>query len=478
MADISDLSSEYLSGRNEREGSTVLQDSIARMDPVKIVLKTVEPTDNAALPLSSNSIQDICQETHSSIKVKLSSWWQGLKFGGPAALVAVGYIDPGNWATDLAGGSHAGYALLSVVLISSIIAMLLQVMSARLGIATGKDLAAISRETWPRIAWPAWIITELTIIATDLAAVLGSAIALKLLFSIPIVIGVVLTALDVFLILLLDKWGSRILERIVLSLLFIIATGFLYELLLAQPIIADVMRGFIPTADLVLDPELLYLAIAVVGATVMPHNLYLHSSLAIQRWQGTDKIKAASHAKYDTIISLCGAMLLNSALVILAASLFHYTGRMNVAEITEAHHLLTPLLGTSAAAVVFAIMLLASGQGATITGTLAGQIVMNGYVRLQMKPWQRRLITRAVALIPVLAVIIYFGEAGITNLLLSSQVFLSLQLPFAMISLLFLASDSERMGSLVNNTWMKCCGWISAILIIFANLALILAILF
>lgn len=409
-------------------------------------------------------------------KGKLAGWWRGLTFAGPGALVAVGYIDPGNWATDLAGGSYAGYALLSVVLASSLIAMLLQIMSARLGIATGKDLAEISRQTWPHFAWPGWIAAELAIIATDLAEVIGSAIALKLLFSIPIVVGIFITAFDVLLILALDRRGSRLLERTVASFLFVIGCGFIYELLLARPVIGDVLQGFVPNARLALDPQLLYLAIGVVGATVMPHNLYLHSSLVLRRWSNGNKDKAAFLATIDTIISLGGAMLLNSALVILAASVFHYAGRINVAEITEAHHLLTPLLGTSTAAIVFAVMLLASGQSATITGTLAGQVVMSGFVRLRTKLWVRRLVTRAIAIIPALIVIAYFGEKSTTNLIISSQVFLSLQLPIAMLSLLFLTSEAHRMGPLVNSTWMRWLGWISALIIIFANMVLIISI--
>jgi manganese transport protein len=354
--------------------------------------------------------------------------------------------------------------------------MLLQVMSARLGIATGKDMAELSREAWPRFAWPAWIAAELAIVATDLAEVLGSAIALKLLFSIPMVIGVVLTALDVLLILMLDRRGSSMLEIIIASFLFIIACGFVYELALAQPVLGEVLRGFVPSSRFAFDPKLLYLAIGVIGATVMPHNLYLHSSLVLQRWSGSNPHKSASLATFNTIISLSGAMLLNVALVVLAASVFHHAGHVNVAQITDAHHLLAPLLGASSAAVVFAIMLLASGQSASITGTLAGQVVMTGFVRLRMQPWMRRLITRTVALIPALIGIIYFGEGSVTNLLVGSQVFLSMQLPVAMLSLLFLTSNACRMGTLVNNPWMHWLGWGSAGIIILANVVLILEI--
>ncbi len=430
---------------------------------------------SSAIELETPLPQATVEEHQSSAQQgKAAAWWRGLSFAGPGALVAVGYIDPGNWATDIAGGSYAGYALLSIVLASSLVAMLLQIMSARLGIATGQDLAQSSREAWPRFVWPAWIAAELSIIATDLAEVIGSAIALKLLFSIPIIIGVVLTTLDVLLILLLDRRGSPLLERIIASFLFIIACGFIYEIALAQPVIGDVLRGFVPTQRLALDPQLLYLSIGVIGATVMPHNLYLHSNLVLQRYSGTNKRKDSSFATFNTIVSLSGAMLLNSALVVLAASVFHHAGHVDVTELSDAHRLLTPLLGTSAAAIVFAVMLLASGQSATITGTLAGQVVMSGYVRLHMKPWLRRLITRMIALIPALIAIAYFGERSTTHLLVGSQVFLSLQLPFAMVSLLILTSDRRRMGPLVNSNTMRWLGWLSAAIIVFANTALII----
>jgi len=409
---------------------------------------------------------------------KKLAWWRKINFAGPGALIAVGYIDPGNWATDLAGGAYAGYALLSVVMTSGLIAILLQIMSARLGIATGLDLAHASRAAWPRIVWPLWCITELAIIATDLAEVLGSAIALKLLFSIPIAIGVLLTAFDVLLILAFDRRGSRMLERLVLVFLFIVACGLFYELLLSAPVMRDVLKGFVPDTRIAFDPKLFYLAIGVIGATIMPHNLYLHSHLVAKRYNGHDKKKMAKSASLNTFFSLSGSMLLNCALVILAASAFHFSGQKNVAEISDAYYLLSPLLGTNTAAIVFAIMLLAAGQSATITGTLAGEVVMTGFVRLRMPLWQRRLLTRTFALLPALLVIIYLGEKGITPLMLGSQVFLSLQLPIAMISLLFLTADRKRMGQLVNNKWMKRFGWMSAILIILANIFLIVGILF
>jgi manganese transport protein len=396
------------------------------------------------------------------------NWKRWLAITGPGTLVSVGYIDPGNWATDLAGGSRAGYALLFIVLLSSLIAMLLQVMSARLGIATGRNLAQMSREAWPRLALPAWILAELAIIATDLAEVLGSALALNLLFGVPLLIGVVLTTLDVLLILTLDRRGSKALERIVASLIFIIACGFGYELALSRPAIAEVLQGYLPTTQLITDSQLLYLAIGVIGATVMPHNLYLHSNLVLKHKINTNQKKAASFAALDTIISLSIAMLLNSALVILAASIFHHAGYFDVTEITSAYHLLTPLVGSGTAALVFGVALLASGQSATITGTMAGQVVMQGFLRLQMKPWLRRLVTRAIVLIPVLVAFSCFGEGCTANLLIGSQVFLSLQLPFAMIPLLILTSDSNRMGSLINNVWIRCLGWCSTSIILIA----------
>lgn len=407
---------------------------------------------------------------------KWSAWWTSTRFAGPGALVAVGYIDPGNWATDLAGGSYAGYALLFVVLVSSLVAMLLQIMSARLGLATGKDLAQLSREQWPRLARPAWVVAELTIMATDLAEVIGAAIALQLLFSIPIVIGVVLTVLDVLLLLALEKWGRSLLERVIACFLLIITCGFAYELALAQPAFADIVHGFIPSTQLVHDPKLLYLAIGVIGATVMPHNLYLHSNLVIQRWNGNSKPRAASLASRNTVFSLAGAMILNAGLVILAASVFHHAGHRDVAEINQAHELLAPLLGTGAAAMVFAVMLLASGQSATITGTMAGQVVMSGFIGLKLKPWQRRLITRLFALIPALITIILCGEASVTGLLVSSQVFLSLQLPVAMLSLLLLCSSVNHMGELVNTRLMHWLGWASAVVVILANVILVVGI--
>jgi manganese transport protein len=442
-------------------------------DSLALKYKTHSPTTLYQYSAVSDAPSISADNPHAKTRrSKFSGFFNSLKWSGPGVFVAVGYIDPGNWATDLAGGTRAGYALLSVVLISSLIAILLQVMCARLGIATEKNLAQLSREVWPRLTFPSWIAAEIAIIATDLAEVLGSAIALKLLFSIPLIIGVTLTVLDVFLLLAIGQKKTGFLGRAITFLLFIITSGFIYELVLAQPVLTEVLKGFIPSKNIISNPQLLYLAIGIVGATVMPHNLYLHSNLVIKRWAGNEKRKAAKQAMYDTIFLLSGAMFLNCALVILAASVFHHTGLLDI-EITDAYHLLSPLLGTSIAPIVFAIMLLASSQSASITGTLAGQVVMNGYLNLSMRPWIRRFLTRGLALIPALLALSYFGEQCTANLLVTSQVLLSLQLPLAMIPLLLLTSNKNRMKNLVNPIWMKQLGWLSTLVIIFANFYLI-----
>jgi manganese transport protein len=395
-----------------------------------------------------------------------------LLYVGPAALTAIGYVDPGNWATDIAGGSRAGYALLSVVLLSGIVAILLQLMSARLGIATGKDLAQLSGQMWPKLAIPAWVAAEMAIIATDLAEVLGAAIALKLLFSIPLAIGIVLTAIDVFFLLAIDRKGSCLIEKIILGLLFIIATSFIYELLLAKPAFSEIFKGYLPTSRLIIDPELLFITIGVIGATVMPHNLYLHSGLILKQLPFISRDKIVKYAKLTTIVSLTGAILLNSALVILAGTVFNQQGQLSVSEIGEAHRLLGPFLG-NVAAMIFAIALFASGKSATITGTLAGEMVMSGFLNMRVKPWVRRVVTRSMALVPAVIIIVYFGEQYVTKLMVGSQVFLSLQLPFAMLPLIILTSDKTRMGSLVNGAIMRRVAWLSAYLIILANIILL-----
>ncbi len=408
--------------------------------------------------------------------VRCAGWRRFLAFAGAGGAVAVGYVDPGNWATDLGGGSRFGYALLSVVLASSLVAMLLQTMSARLGIATGLDLAAACREAYPRLAWPMWGAAEIAVVATDLAEVLGSAIALELLFGIPLRAGVVATAADVLLLVGAERRGTRWVERLAGGMVLVVAAGFGFELSLSHPCVADVVRGYAPTRELVRDGEMLTMAIAIVGATVMPHNLYLHSHLVAARsFERTDegRREAVRHATLDAVLSLGGAMLLNSALLVLAAAVFHEAGMRDVAEMQDAHRLLSAMLGTTAAGGVFALALLAAGQSATITGTIAGQVIACGFVRWRLRPWQRRLVTRALALLPALAVIVVAGEGAAGRLLVGSQVVLSLQLPFAVVPLLLLTSDRRRMGACATPRWMTAAGWASAAAVIVANGALL-----
>jgi manganese transport protein len=400
-----------------------------------------------------------------------------LSFAGPGAIVAVGYIDPGNWAADLAGGSRFAYGLLSVVLASSLMAMLLQVLSVRLGIASGQDLAQASRDAWPRAAPLLWVVAEVAVAATDLAEVLGSAIALDLLFGIPIPAGVVLTGLDVLVLLGLERGGGRRLDACIAALVLVVAASFVFELALSRPDPASVLRGYLPSRAIFRDGEMLYLAVAILGATVMPHNLYLHSSLVKARAGGGEAHRraAARHATIDTVVSLGGAMLINSAILILAAAVFHRRGHVEVADLRDAHRLLSPLLGSSAAGVVFAVALLAAGQSATLTGTMAGQVVMTGFLRVRLAPWARRLCTRSLALVPALGVTLLAGERATTGLLVASQVILSLALPFAVLPLLRLTADRRRMGALVSPRWMTWLGWACAGVIVGLNAYLVAA---
>ncbi|MBF5042052.1 divalent metal cation transporter [Aggregicoccus sp. 17bor-14] len=399
-------------------------------------------------------------------------WRRFLGFAGPGALVAVGYMDPGNWATDLVGGSRFGYALLSVVLLSNLMAMLLQTLCVRLGVGSGLDLAQGCREAYPRAAVPLWLLAELAIAATDLAEVLGSAIALKLLFGLPLPWGVALTSLDVLLLLALQGRGIRALEVCIIVLVSVVAGCLGFELLLSRPDLGGVLRGYVPGVHVLQEPGMLYVAIGILGATVMPHNLYLHSSLVHTRaYEPTEpgRREAVRHATLDSVLSLSLAMLVNSALLILAASTFHVAGLTQVAELEDAHRLLAPLLGSAGAATLFAVALLAAGQSATLTGTLSGQIVMTGFLRIRLRPWVRRLATRAVALVPALLVTIAMGERGAGQLLVASQVVLSLQLPFAVFPLLRLTSDAKRMGPLVSPRWMRVAGYGCAVLITALN---------
>ena len=397
-------------------------------------------------------------------------WWRKmLAFAGPGYLVAVGYMDPGNWATDLAGGSRFGYALLSVILLSNLMAILLQALALRLGIATGRDLAQACRDHFSRpVNLMLWVLCEIAIAACDLAEVIGSAIALNLLFGIPLLWGVCITAVDVLLILLLQHRGFRWLEAFVIALVATIGVCFGIELLLAQPVIGEVVRGLVPTPDIVFDPAKLYIAIGILGATVMPHNLYLHSSIVQTRDFGRSdagKREAIKYATIDSTLALFFAFFINAAILILAAATFHTTGNQGVADIGDAHQLLTPLLGTTMASVLFAIALLASGQNSTITGTLAGQIVMEGFLNMRLPAWLRRLITRLIAIIPAVIVTAVAGERGTGQLLILSQVILSMQLSFAVVPLVMFTSDKAKMGAFVNPRWVKVLAWFVAALI-------------
>src|SRR5580765_1241793 len=390
-------------------------------------------------------------EVHRSIAVPHGAgfWKKFLAFAGPGYLVAVGYMDPGNWATDLAGGARFGYTLLSVIMISNFGAILLQALSLRLGIASGRDLAQACRDTYSRpVTFVLWILCEIAIAACDLAEVIGAAIALNLLFGLPLIWGVLLTAFDVLIVLFLQHRGFRYVEALVVGLIIAIAGSFAIELWLAQPSWTAVAAGFVPQSQILRDPNMLYIAIAILGATVMPHNLYLHSSIVqTRRYLDDDKSKAEAirFATIDSTFALMFALFINAAILIMAAATFHGTGHQDVADIGDAYNLLTPLIGVSFASALFAIALLCSGQNATLTGTLAGQIVMEGFINLRIRPWLRRLITRGVAIVPPIIVVGLYGERGTTPLIILSQVVLSLQLPFAVFPLVMFTSDRAKM---------------------------------
>ena len=400
-------------------------------------------------------------------------WRKLLAFVGPGWLVAVGYMDPGNWATDIAGGSSFGYTLLAVVLLSNLMAIVLQSLSARLGIGAGLDLAQACRQRSSRATgYMLWLLAEVAIIACDLAEVLGTAIALKLLFGLPLVYGVVVTALDVFLILALQRYGFRRLEAFIASLLIVIATCFAFELFWARPDWGAAAGGLVPSAQIVTNPAMLYIAIGILGATVMPHNLYLHSSIVQTRAYGEgeeERHSALKLATIDSTVALGLAFFINAAILILAAATFHSTGRTEVAEIEEAHRLLAPMLGVGAASAVFAIALLASGQNSTVTGTLAGQIVMEGFLDIRLPVWLRRLVTRAIAIVPAVVVVAGAGDRGATDLLVLSQVVLSLQLPFAVIPLVVYTSNRGLMGSFAAPRWLAALAWAIAAVIVGLN---------
>jgi manganese transport protein len=400
-----------------------------------------------------------------------------LAFAGPGYLVAVGYMDPGNWATDLAGGARYGYTLLSVIMLSNLMAILLQALSARLGIASGRDLAQACRDSFlPPVTIVLWLLCEIAIAACDLAEVIGAAIALNLLFHLPLLWGVILTALDVLIVLFLQHRGFRYVEALVVALICLIAGSFAVELWLSRPALAGLTVGFIPRVEILRNPNMLYIAIGILGATVMPHNLYLHSSIVQTRKYADTmegKREAISFASIDSAVALMFALFINAAILIMAAATFHGSGHQDVAEIGDAYQLLSPLLGTTMASVLFAVALLCSGQNATLTGTLAGQIVMEGFINLRLRPWLRRLITRLIAIVPAIIVIALYGERGTTPLIILSQVVLSLQLPFAVFPLVIFTSDPHKMGPFVNPLWVKILAWSVAVIIAVLNVWLL-----
>jgi manganese transport protein len=414
-------------------------------------------------------------EVHRTVAVptKGSFWKKLLAYAGPGYLVSVGYMDPGNWATDLAGGAKFGYSLLSIILLSNLMAILLQALCVKLGVATGRDLAQACRDNFSKpVSFGLWILCEVAISACDLAELVGSAIALQLLFNIPLAVGVCITALDVFVVLFLQNKGFRYIEALVITIIGIVGGCFVAELIFAQPDLGGILGGYIPQVEVVRNPSALYIAIGILGATVMPHNLYLHSSIVQTRaWQDTPEKKreAIKFGTIDSTIALSLALFINSAILILAASVFHFSGKQDVAEIQDAYKLLSPMLGVAPASAIFAIALLASGQNSTLTATMAGQIVMEGFLHIRMKPWLRRLLTRLVAIVPALLTIVFFGEGSTTSLLILSQVILSLQLSFAVIPLIMFTSDRKLMGEFVNPTWLKVLAYAVATIIVGLN---------
>jgi manganese transport protein len=418
-------------------------------------------------------------EVHRSVPVRAG--WSPLRkllaFFGPGYLVAVGYMDPGNWATSLAGGSAFGYTLLAVVVLSSLMAMVLQALSLKLGIASGRDLAQACRDHYSRpVGIALWGLCEIAIVACDLAEVIGTAIALNLLFGLPLLVGVVLTAADVLLILVLQARGFRWLEAFIITLVVVIFTCFAFEMVISAPAMRGVLGGLVPSPEIVTNPAMLYIAIGILGATVMPHNLYLHSAVVqTRRYDLAEPVKrqAIRLATIDSTLALTIALLINSAILILAAAAFHEAGHAEVAEIQDAYHLLAPLLGVPLASTVFAVALLASGQNSTVTATLAGQIVMEGFLDIRLPAWLRRLVTRMLAIVPAVAVTALYGTSGTAQLLILSQVILSLQLPFAVVPLVLFTSDRAKMGNLVNPRWLKWLAWALAALIIALNAKLL-----
>ncbi len=438
----------------------------------------------ASTTIGKDDINFSLSEVNSTIAVPKGGLWirRFLAFVGPGYMVCVGDMDPGNWATDIAGGSKFGYTLLSVILLSNLMAILLQALSARLGIVTGLDLAQACRATYSRpVNLVLWLLCEIAIISCDLAEIIGTAIALKLLFNIPLLWGVLLTALDAFLLLMLMNKGFRFLEAFVIALLVIIAGCFFVQIIAAAPPIAAILKGFIPSTQIVTHPEMLYIAISIMGATVMPHNLYLHSSIVQTRaYERNDvgKREAIRWATTDSTIALTLALFVNAAILIVTAAAFHENGHQSVAEIDQAYELLSPILGLGIASTLFAVALLASGINSTVTATLAGQIVMEGFLRLRLPHWARRLLTRGVAIIPVIIVTAIYGDSGTAQLLIFSQVILSMQLPFAVIPLLWFVCDRQKMGKFVFSRPMIVLAWSVAMLILGLNIKLLVDVFF
>lgn len=443
------------------------------LDPVRPAPKPSGP------PEQDDEIRPSLPEVYASVRVPVGGRWirRFLAFAGPGYLISVGYMDPGNWATDIAGGSRFGYALLAVILLSNLMAVLLQALAVRLGVATGRDLAQACRDHYSRpVNYALWLACEAAIIACDLAEVIGTAIALKLLFGIPLIAGALLTALDAFLLLLLMNKGFRLLEAFVIALLVVIVGCFVWQIAAASPPFSSVLRGFVPSARIVTDPEMLYVAIGIIGATVMPHNLYLHSSVVQTRAYGESvaaRRDAIRWATIDSTLALTLALFINAAILILAAAVFHASGHNDVAEIGDAFRLMSPLLGLSIASTLFAVALLASGLNSTVTATLAGQIVMEGFLRLRIPNWARRLITRGIAIVPVIAVTALYGEKATGQLLVLSQVILSMQLPFAVIPLVRFVSDRRKMGVFAISRRTRVLAWFVAAAIVGLNVKLL-----
>ena len=441
-------------------------------------MATTPPNETGAgwrRPRGTATLSDVFQSITASGPA--GSFRKMATFFGPGYLVAVGYMDPGNWATSLAGGAKFGYALLFVALLSSAMAVVLQALCTRLAVASGRDLAQACRDAYPAwAAWPLWLAAEVAIIATDIAEVIGTAIGLNLLFGIPLELGVIITALDVFVVLLLQRLGFRYLEAFVIAMLLVIAVCFGVQIAMAHPVWGDVVRGFAPTTDLVHNKDMLYLAIGIIGATVMPHNLYLHSAIVQTRVIGDsleEKRESLRYATLDSTVALTFAFVINASILILAAAAFHTSGNTEVTELGQAHTLLSPLLGSVMAPTLFGIALLCCGLNSTVTATLAGQVVMEGFINIRVTPWLRRLITRAVAIVPAAAVTLIYGEKETARLLVLTQVILCLQLPFAIVPLIQFTSNREKMGSLVASRWLIVTAVLIATLIIALNFKLV-----